>query len=173
MQPNPAKGEFLRLPKVPIEPLSFESLSERACAAMLEQYCEWKGIPGLTFQVPVGRCRVDFRVGDHLLEYHPISLGRELLTDAGSRIRSATRKLSKDLKSEILSAVADELAAQYEKRRSQVVSADPQFKGCEVFCFFTPEQFCFYLLNYGNNVPTLKTLKSEWDQHIKAAKKLR
>lgn len=163
----------LRLPKPEREPLAYESCSEYACGKMLEQYMGWQGFTGVTFQVPIGRCRVDFRVGDHLLEYHPISLGRELLTDAGSRIRAATRRLPKEFKAEIMSAVADELAAQYQKRRSQIVAAIPEYSNCEVFCVFTPEQFCYYLMSYGDNVPSLDKLKREWSQHIKDAKRVR
>lgn len=162
-----------RLPAVPRETLAYESCSEYACGKLLERYLDWRGHTGVTFQVPVGRCRVDFRVDDHLIEYHPISLGRELLTDAGSRIRSATRRLPKEFKAEIMSALSDELAAQYQKRRSQIVAADPAFKGCEVFCLFTPKQFCWYILSYGKDVPSLEALESEWKQHIKDAKRIR
>lgn len=163
----------LKIHRPPVENLSFQSLSEYAVAKMLERYCGWEGHPGVTFQVPAGRATFDFRSGYHLIEYHPINLHREPLTDVYRRIGKATKRLSKDQKAEVYRALEDELGAQYIKRRSQIAAAVPELKDCEVFCLFNGEQVCYYVMSYGNGVPSLDKLKAEWKQHIKAAKKLR
>lgn len=130
-----------RLPRVPAGQLKFQSASEYACAVLLEKHCDWKAFPGATFQVPVGRCYFDFRVGNCLVEYHPISLRNELLTKLLPVLQSATQHINKDKKSEVFNALEEELKAQYIKRRGQLASAHPSYRECEVVCCFSPEQF--------------------------------
>lgn len=130
-----------RLPRVPIAQLRFQSASEYACAKLLEKNCGWVAHPGATCQIPVGRCFFDFRVGNCLVEYHPISLRNELLTGLLSELQTATKILDKDVKSSLLDAVATELKAQYIKRRGQVASAHTTYKDFEVVCCFDPEHF--------------------------------
>jgi hypothetical protein len=130
-----------RAPRIRTEALAFQSASEYACAKLLEAYCGWRGYPGTTFQVPLGRTTFDFRVGSSLVEYHPISLKREFLTDALHHILSASRNVSKTKKAELLEAVSGELRAQYIKRRGQVASAHTTYRDYEVVCCFTPEEF--------------------------------
>lgn len=173
MDPQVEKDFSLRLYRPPVEFLPFQSRSEYACAKMLEKYCGWEGHAGVTFQVPAGRGAIDFRVDSHLIEYHPINLHREPLTDMYQRMGKAMRNFSKEAKAEVYSAVADELQAQYIKRRSQLVSAVPELKNCELFCLFNSEQFCYYLLAWGKVPASLDQLKREWKQHIKDAKRLR
>lgn len=148
MQPSQNLGNqydaFLsaRLPKVPVGHLRFASASEYACARLLEQHCAWKAFPGNTFQIPVGRCFFDFRIGNCLVEYHPISLRHEFLRpEALNLILSAAKDLGKDKRAQLLEAVAGEFKAQYEKRRSQVASAHQTYKSCEVICCVSPVEF--------------------------------
>jgi hypothetical protein len=131
----------LRLPSIPNELLSLQSGSEYACAKMLEKYCDWRPIDGATMQIKVGRTVFDFRIHDTFLEYHPISLKREFITDGMRAISSAIHGLSKPRKVEILKAVAEELEAQYAKRRGQVLSAHPAYGDMPLICVHTPEEF--------------------------------
>jgi hypothetical protein len=126
---------------VPVEHIKFDSASEYACACLLEKYTKWEAHPGATLQIPIGRCSYDFLVGNTLVEYHPISLKHEFITDALSDILSAARFITKDKKAELLSSIADEFRAQYIKRRGQVASAHPTYQHCEVVCVFSPEEF--------------------------------
>lgn len=130
-----------RLPRVPVGQLKFQSASEYACARLLEQHCGWKAYPGNTFQIPIGRCFFDFRVGNCLVEYHPISLRHELLTNLLGPLQSASKTLKKEKKIELLEAVTQELKAQYIKRRGQVASAHSTYRDSEVVCCFSPEDF--------------------------------
>jgi hypothetical protein len=131
----------LRVPSIPDELMSLQSGSEYACAKMLEKYCDWRPIDGATMQIKVGRTVFDFRVHDTFLEYHPISLKREFITDGMRSISSAIHGLPKPKKVEILKAVAEELEAQYAKRRSQVLSVHPNYREMPLVCVHTPEEF--------------------------------
>ena len=133
------KGETL--PRKPQAPLAFQSLSEYACAKLLEKYTGWKGYEGVSFQIPIGRAVFDFRVGDTLVEYHPISLRREFLTDGLRDIMPIAHRLSRRDKLQILEALARELAAQYDKRRSQTLAAHSTHGACALICAHTPEEF--------------------------------
>jgi hypothetical protein len=131
----------LRVPSIPDELLSLQSGSEYACAKMLEKYCGWKALDGATTQIKVGRTIFDFRIHNTFVEYHPISLKREFITDGMRAISSAIHGLSKPRKVEILKAVAEELEAQYAKRRGQVLSAHPVYGEMPLICVHTPEEF--------------------------------
>lgn len=163
-----------KLPSVRAESLKFQSVSEYACAKLLERHCEWKGYPGTTFQVPLGRTFFDFRVGGCLVEYHPLSLRREFLTDALHNIMSAARFLSKSKKAELLEAVAGELKAQYIKRRGQVASAHTTYRDYEVVCCFTPEEFCEKVIQrHSTHLPSAtEDLLLEFRRAIKDGRKV-
>jgi len=115
---------------------------------MLQRYCDWKPLPGTTFQIPVGRTFFDFRLGGILIEYHPISLKHEFLTDALHHILSASRFLDKDKKAKLLEAVAGEFEVQYAKRRAQVAAAHPVYKDLEVVCLSSQEQFASFIQTF-------------------------
>lgn len=133
--------EKLRFPDLPTDLMNFQSASEYACAKMLEKYCGWKAADGTTMQIKVGRTVFDFRIHDTFIEYHPISLKREFITDGMRNISSAIHGLPKAKRVEILKAVAEELEAQYAKRRGQVLSAHPSYKNMALICVHTPEEF--------------------------------
>lgn len=161
------------LPRPPIEHLRYQSLSEYACAKMLEKYCDWVGIPGVTFQVNVGRTQFDFRLGYMLIEYHPIALRRECATDALSEICSAIRTIPKDQKERVLAALAGELEAQYQKRRCQVASASPEYKDFEVICLSTPSAFCSLVSTLATGLcPPLVELEREFRKLQKDARQI-
>lgn len=131
----------IHLPSIPNELLNLQSASEYACAKMLEKYCSWRAADGATVQIKVGRTVFDFRIRDTFIEYHPISLKREFITNGMRAISSAIHGLSKPRKIEILKAVAEELEAQYAKRRGQVLSVHPTYKEMPLICVHTPEDF--------------------------------
>lgn len=140
---------------------------------MLEKYCGWVGIPGVTFQVNVGRTQFDFRVGYILVEYHPIALRRECATDALSEIMSAIRTIPKDQKERVLAALAGELEAQYQKRRCQIAAASPEYKDFEVICVSSPEAFCALVATLATGpCPPQAQLEQEFRKLQKDARKI-
>jgi hypothetical protein len=158
---------------VPVEHIKFDSASEYACACLLEKYTKWEAHPGATLQIPIGRCSYDFLIGNTLVEYHPISLRREFLTDALSDILSAARFITKDKKADLLSSIADEFKAQYIKRRGQVASAHPTYQHCEVLCVFSPDEFIDKALrpHAGKPIGATKDLALEFRTLLREANK--
>lgn len=140
-------GEFARdaldltVPPRKQEPLIFQSLSEYACTKLLEKYTPYKGIQGVTFQVPVGRASFDFLFDGVLIEYHPISLRHAFISDSFSDILSAIHRLNKPERLRVLSALSTEMEAQYAHRRKQVAAAHPTYREYDVQCVSSPEQF--------------------------------
>jgi hypothetical protein len=133
--------EVRNLPSRPIERLNFQSNSEYACAKLLEKYTGWKGIEGVTFQIQVGRAVFDFRVEDTFIEYHPISLRREFITNGLRDIMSVAHKLKREDKLKVLEGISEELKAQYAKRRGQTLAAHPVYSRMELICVHSQEDF--------------------------------
>jgi hypothetical protein len=134
-------NEVRNLPSRPIERLNFQSNSEYACAKLLEKYAGWKGIEGATFQIQVGRAVFDFRIEDTFIEYHPISLRREFITDGLRDIMSVAHKLKREDKLKILEGISEEMKAQYAKRRGQTLAAHAAYGGMELICAHSQEDF--------------------------------
>lgn len=158
---NPLEGASL--PPLPVEHLQFQSLSEFACAKMLQSYCDWRPIPGTTFQVPIGRTYFDFRHQYKLIEYHPLSIRHECLTDVVSVMMKASRNLPKPTKAALLTALSGELEAQYAKRRAQIAAAHPTYKDFEVICLSGPESFCSFIQTFASRpAPAHEELMKEF-----------
>lgn len=168
---NNQLGEH-RLPRVPVDQIKFDSASEYACAALLEKYTPWEAHPGASLQIPIGRCFFDFKVGNALVEYHPISLKHEFLTEALHEILSVARFVSKDRKAELLEAIAGEFKAQYTKRRGQVAAAHPVYQHCDVLCVFDPEEFIDKVLRpaAGKPIGATKDLCLEFRKLLREAR---
>lgn len=166
----------LIMPPVPTEHLIFHSLSEFACAKMLEKYARWEAIQGATFQIKIGNTSFDFLIGNTLVEYHPISLKHEFSKDNLSEILSAMHKMKKSNRDKIFAALKNEFATQYTKRRRQVAAASVNHANLNVLCVFSPEEFIqkvifrFSSPRLANRTCT-KNLVAEFKQMQKEAKK--
>ncbi len=152
------------LPSRPVAQLTFQSLSEYACAKMLEKYAGWKGIEGATFQISVGRAVYDFRIGDTFVEYHPISLRREFITDALKSIMSVANRLPRRDKLQLMEGMTEELKAQYAKRRGQTLAAHPTYSRMELVCVHSAEDFIEKVVIHGVDVnqPDIKRAIAEY-----------
>lgn len=162
------------LPSRPVAQLTFQSLSEYACAKMLEKYAGWKGIEGATFQISVGRAVYDFRIGDTFVEYHPISLRRELITDALKSIMSVANRLPRRDKLQLMEGMTEELKAQYAKRRGQTLAAHPAYSRMELVCVHSAEDFIEKVVKRFavREVPSIGKAAQEFRLLQKAGKRL-
>lgn len=167
--PRSHRTEELVPPAMPVEQLKFQSLSEFACVSLLEKYTPWKAVQRFTFQVDIGRTSFDFLIFNTLVEYHPISLRREMQSNALSKIMSAVHRLNRGLKVQVLDGLREELESQYVRRRRQVASAHPVYKELEVVCAFSPESFISLVIKRFANRPLPKdeTLVAEFRQFQK------
>lgn len=123
--------------------LRYDSLSEARVAHCLEKFIpHWKPIEGETFQIPIGRSKIDFRVHELFIEYHPIIISRELKS---SRAREIHNRLCKRLhgyqKSSLVELLEHELGAQYWTRRNGLIQAHPNYAGCELVVVSSPMEF--------------------------------
>lgn len=166
--------ELQSLPSRPVDQLNFQSLSEYACAKMLEKYAGWKGFDGITFQIPVGRAIYDFRIGDTFIEYHPISLRREFITDALKGIMSVANKLPRGDKLRLMEGMTEELKAQYAKRRGQTLAAHPVYSRMELMCIHSVEEFIDKVVRRFaiKDVPSTGVTAQEFRKLQKAGKRL-
>jgi hypothetical protein len=167
--------ELRKLPLRPLEHLNFQSNSEYACARLLEKYAGWRGLEGTTCQIAVGRAMFDFRIEDVFVEYHPISLRREFLTDSLRTIMSITHKLKREDKLQVLEAISEELKAQYSKRRGQTLAAHPAYSRMELICVHSQEEFVDLVLRRfsTHKLPSTQQLCQEFRALIKLSKKLK
>lgn len=148
--------------------IKFDSRSEYACAVLLEIYVkDWKCIPSQTFQVPVDKNRkIDFRVGDMFLEYHPIVLQREFLNPiAHHEFNEALKELPKNQARAIHRAITQEYESQYCRKRRYAVIYSPfeELNNLKVVCCFSEKEFFATLRKIGNKVPSDGQLFKEWN----------
>lgn len=162
--------ESLSMTARPVESLNFQSLSEYACARLLEKYAGWKGIDGVTFQVQVGRAVFDFRVEDTFVEFHPISLRREFITDSLKDIMSAISEIPRANKLQLMEAISKELKAQYAKRRGQTLAAHPVYGRMDLICVHSAEEFAIRVIQRFANreIPSPEKLCQEFRKLQKA-----
>lgn len=162
--------ESLSMTARPVEDLNFQSLSEYACAKLLEKYTGWKGLEGTTFQIQVGRAVFDFRTEDTFIEFHPISLRREFITDGLKDIMSAVSDLPRANKLQLMEGISKELKAQYAKRRGQTLAAHPVYGRMELICVHSAEEFAVRVLQRFANreLPSPEKLCQEFRKLQKA-----
>lgn len=139
------KFHEVRLPKIPTEQIRFSSASERACAMLLQKHCDWSPHLGATYQIPVGRCLFDFRLGSTLIEWHPVNLRNEFLTPLFRQVSNIVDRLPKHKRNDFIAALESEMSAQYIKRRAQILSAHPLFSTFKLAVCSTPEQIADFV----------------------------
>lgn len=133
--------ENLKPPKLPYDKSMYASASEQKCGEALQKYIRgWKPMHGVTIQVDIGNHRsVDFRVGNTLIEFHPICLWREMESiTATDKMINVYKTLDEDQKVIFRDAMTDELKQQYRKKRKMALEAcrDKKLRDCRlVFCF--------------------------------------
>lgn len=138
-----------------------------ACGLLLERYIPgFELVPGKTFQVPIGLGKhCDFYVNNTYLEYHPINLHFEFLDKQALRqLRNALRHVKKDVKSQIVDALKDELAERYYRYRKMVVDIY-RTNESELLVVQDPvELYRKVIKPHGNNVPKEHKFLAEFDK---------
>ena len=143
----------------------FASKSEAVCAILLEKYCNWKAVKGVTFQVPVGRKHLDFVVGNTVVEFHPIVLNREFInTGAWRAISDTLRQMHTSMSGPIYYALKAEMGAQYWKARRAVLDASPTFKNHDLVVARTDQEFCRLVKRFARVKPSKDEIFLEFRQ---------
>lgn len=138
--------ENLRPPKLKFDSTMYASASEQKCGEALQKYVKnWRPIHGVTVQIDIGNHRaVDFRVGNTLVEFHPICVWREMESLSGTEKMIALYKtLSAEQKAMMREALCEELAQQYRKKRKMALEAcpDKKLRACRLIVCFDEVQF--------------------------------
>ncbi len=154
----------------------FDSKSEIACAILMERHIPgWRCIPGETYQVPlVQGCKADFLVnGEVVLEYHPVSLHRGLMSDDARRsFERHLPRLKGWLRDELREALRDELHEQYSVRRRILLKATPGLEGSELIVARDIKEFWrAVLMRFSEAPPSCKQTHKEWAEIFKAVEK--
>lgn len=120
----------------------FDSLAEARVAHCLELYVPyWKPIPGETIQIPIGKKRIDFRVNETFLEFHPVIISRELKSDGARRMyERISKQFSPTQKNAINYLLQSELESQYWIRRNTLIQSHPNYAGCDLVVAASPMQ---------------------------------
>jgi hypothetical protein len=153
--------------------IRFDSKSEFACAMLLEKYVkDWRCKPNQTFQIPVDRNRkIDFRVGDTFLEYHPIVLQREFINAiAHHEFIHALKEIPNSKARVILDAITKEYESQYCRKRRYAVIYSPfeELSNLKMICCFSEKEFFAVLRKLGNKVPNDTELFKQWYELVSA-----
>lgn len=179
---NPAKAQ----PENWFHGVRYASLSEAACAAMLEQY-----VPGFeakvleTYEVPVydaqaGVTRtIDFKIGDTFIEFHPPRFWRQgkrygdfESADEYFAYRKALKKQKRpEDKRMFRREIQRQLTARYYKKRRAILDGDERFRDKELIVATSPEEFYSKVMKrFGKDLPSKKEFISTFRNIVKALK---
>jgi len=117
--------ERRKLPSIPDRPITFASHAEYAAGVLLERYIpDFELKTGTTFQVPIGYNKTcDFLVKGVFVEYHPMNLNHDFDDrQALRRFWEALKHVRQPFREQIITAVADEMAEKYFRRRKFLVT---------------------------------------------------
>ena len=159
-----------------IPTIRFDSKSEICCAVLMERYVSgWECTTGRTFQVPLTQgCKADFLLnGEVVLEYHPASLHRGLMSDEARRsFARHLPRLKGWLRDELRDALLAELHEQYVVRRRTLLRATPGLEQAELIVARDPREFWkLVLMRFSESPPSCKQVHKEWCDILKAVER--
>lgn len=105
--------------------IRFDSRSEYACCALLEKYCSfYETTPGINFQIQLSSKRIDFKIKDTFVEFHPTKLLFEFKNqDAWNLWKENIRRVEKHQRENLQEAIRKELATRYFRSRRLLLDA--------------------------------------------------
>lgn len=129
--------ERLHLPKLKYDTRLYASASEAKCSEALQKYIPgWMPVWGKTIQIDIGNHRaVDFKVGNTLVEFHPICIWREMDSiNAQAKFAALYKGMTTEQKAAFREAMADEQEMQYKKKRKMALEAclDRKLRECKL-----------------------------------------
>jgi len=165
--------------------VTYASLSEAACAALMERYIPgFRSAAGISYNVPVpdrdrGTIKtVDFLVKGAFFEFHPPRFwrsGKRRCGDFASRLDYL--RYRKELKAiddpaqreKFKQQTRDALSRRYAAERLRVIRSNPELSGVELIVAVSAADFCGKVIRrFAPEAPSLKALLSEFDREIAA-----
>jgi hypothetical protein len=150
-QPDPKRSRRPKHPKILINGHNFCSVSEAACGILLSVLLpNFKLQEGETFQIPIGHSRtVDFKVGETLVEFHPLRLAQKLERATEFYSLKAPKRLVELARLE---------RQQYRERREKAVAAGP-LRSSELIIVTTPQELFLQVICRFTHNPTLNVVE--------------
>lgn len=137
------------------------SRSEIAITVLLERYTNWKAVPGITTQVEVQpNMKVDFKVNDTILEYHPFLYTRAFVSKSAiNDYVTLLHQLDRPQRILLQNMARKELTSQYYKRRRSLLNSSYEFASCNLIVCTTPDEFFTFLRKIATeDIPSHKKL---------------
>ena len=118
---------------------------------------------GETVQIPIKDKRIDFLINDTLLEFHPITLNREMkCSESNALFRQMYKRSSRFEREQLVDILVGELAAQYSLRRWQLIQ-DSHHKGKQfVVCKNEYEVYKKIIKRFSPNPPSQEQFRKEF-----------
>jgi len=147
--------------------ITFDSLSEAACAILMEKHIPgWRVILGATYQVPIGAGRrCDFRLPDGtFLEWHPIDLNHEWKCRENYHdLSRLLRKTPAWLRENLTRILLQEKKAEYQRLRFLLIKTHYDNEDTELIVASNPSEFYRSVIRrYSPNPPPLKEFLAEF-----------
>jgi len=150
-----------------LEQLSFSSKSEAICGILLEKYVPgFKLVVGETFQIPVGPKKIDFKLNNSFVEFHPIQLRHEFTSqEAYRRFQEALGRLDCWERDGLGKLMRQEFADQYAKGRRNILNCFEHTKSCDLIVCTNEREFIERVIRRfgGKNTPSVQKLLDEFN----------
>jgi len=156
---------ILTLPKAP-DIFTFDSRSEAVCAIILEKYIpDWQVKRGRTWQIALPEDKfADFRVGDTIIEFHPIDLKHEMRPGEFYKFKRKLHSIDPKYARDYEDSIKEEKCKLYEQKRRDVLDKSIELQHCRLKVCCNDEAFANVVSKLiKNRVPAQEILK-EWRQ---------
>ncbi len=151
-----------------LDQLSFSSKSEAVCGILMEKYIPgFKLVAGETFQIPVGPKKIDFKVNNAFVEFHPVQLRYEFTSqEAYRRFQEILGRLPCWERDGLGKLMRQEFADQYTKGRRNILNCFEHTKSCDLIVCTNEREFIERVIRRfgGKNTPSVAKLLDEFNE---------
>lgn len=153
----------LRMPEI----YTFDSRSEAVCAIILEQFVKgWETKRGETWQIALpGDKLADFRVGDNIIEFHPIVLRNEFRDyHAFKRYKRSLDRIAPHLREGFEESIKQEKANEYFYNRKMAIASSPDLRRCDFFHCIDSKEFAKTVAFLIKNKSPAEYIYYQWEK---------
>lgn len=132
---NEYRSSFLNKKGIFYRGSRIASRAELSCIKALETYTDWQMVEGKTYQIPIGHKKtVDFKVGDTLVEFHPIILSREMSKGVYKAFEAFLKETKQHRRHELREIMRAHILEEYARKRHWTIrqNADEKIASAEL-----------------------------------------
>lgn len=154
---------LLKLPQPP-DIFTFDSRSEAVCAIILERFVpNWSLCRGRTWQIPLPNdCFADFRVGNTILEFHPIDLKHEMRPGEFYKFKQKLHSIKPELAREYEDSVKEQKCKEYTTKRRELLDTSKDLFHCRLEVCCNDEAFARAVSRLTRKLVPAETILLEW-----------